>query len=127
MPQPVLPAYQAAIAVSVARSSDFADNTSGQHPINIAYLHFFLAFWWEHVLLCPQLLDASDAADLAETILKLSAAPAPATIPALAPAPAPPAPLYYPPFLPGPHGPPPFPGFLPGYPPVAPPWQHGPP
>jgi hypothetical protein len=42
-----LPSYRAAIAVSVASSSNFADNMSLQHLINIADLHLFLAFWWE--------------------------------------------------------------------------------
>jgi hypothetical protein len=66
-----LPAYRAAIAAAVARAADYADHGSGPHPIiNIAYLNFFLPFWWEHVLLRPRLPDAAAAGDQASKILK---------------------------------------------------------
>jgi hypothetical protein len=65
-----LPAYRSAIAAAVARAADYADHGSGPHPINIAYLNFFLPFWWEHVLLRPRLSDAAVAADQADKILK---------------------------------------------------------
>jgi hypothetical protein len=69
-----LPAYRAAIAAAVTRAADYADHGSGPHPINIAYLNFFLPFWWEHVLLRPRLPDAAVAADQAAKIMKSSAA-----------------------------------------------------
>ena len=118
-----LPTYRAAIALTVARSSDYCDATPGPHPINVAYLHFFLPFWWEHVLQRPRLLDAAAVALEANKILKtlpaLVPAAAPAPLPAAAPPPPPPA--YCPPVASAYPAPPPYyPG--PAYSPLSPPW-----
>ena len=64
--------YRAAIAAAVARAADYSDHVSGPHPINVAYLHLFLPFWWEHVLLRPRLVDAAAAAEQADKILSAS-------------------------------------------------------
>jgi hypothetical protein len=124
--------YRSAIAVAVARTTDYSDHVSGPHPINVAYLHLFLPFWWEHVLLRPRLVDAAAAADQANKILKASPASAPACPTAaasppapLAPTPPPPPPAYYPPLAFGPPAFPPFPGPFSGYPPVPTPWTPG--
>ncbi len=127
-----LTAYRAAIAAAVARAADYADHGSGPHPINIAYLNFFLPFWWEHVLLRPRLHDAAAVADQATKILKLSAVLAPAITPPPAPTPALPAPaptpsplVYYPPIAPGFHPPQFLPGTFPGFHPLPSPWPPG--
>ncbi len=62
-----IPAYRAAVA-SVARAASALPARDAALSVNSAYLHFFLPFWWEHVLLGSRLEDA-EAAKISKEIL----------------------------------------------------------
>ena len=64
-----LPAYCAAIADAVVRAAEAQPAGLGAHPINVSYAHFFVPFWWEHIL-ARGMLTAATAASTIKSILE---------------------------------------------------------
>ena len=91
-----LPAYRTSIADAVARAAEGHTVQHGAHPVNVAYAHFFVPFWWEHILARAMLTEAT-AASTIKTILER---PVTATPPAAVALPTPFAPAVQPAYFP---------------------------